>query len=192
MTLTAKICIGLVICLYADALTLVSAESKDFESGEEEEVETPYIGMNVSRQLRLTRMLDNLIIRILLALILGTTVHDIHSHPSMVSGYARRTWCTCEWQADYHEDTHQQHLSKISSKSLVVSNIKYMSVTWLSICHCTSEVGWQTDYEDTPLHHKWVRALLIKATACVGRLAPRLLWDTGMVQACFISCNVSS
>ena len=56
----------------ADALTLVSAESKDFESGEEEEVETPYIGMNVSRQLRLTRMLDNLIIRILLALILGT------------------------------------------------------------------------------------------------------------------------
>ena len=74
----------------ADAVTLVSAESKDFESGEEEEVETPYIGMNVSRQLRLTRMLDNLIIRILLALILGT-VHGIYSHPSMVSGYTRRT-----------------------------------------------------------------------------------------------------
>ena len=74
----------------ADALTLVSAESKDFESVEEEEVETPYIGMNVSRQLRLTRMLDNLIIRILLALILGT-VHGIYSHPSMVSGYMRRT-----------------------------------------------------------------------------------------------------
>ena len=66
----------------ADALTLVSAESKDFESGEEEEVETPYIGMNVSRQLRLTRMLDNLIIRILLALILGT-VHSIYSRSSM-------------------------------------------------------------------------------------------------------------
>ena len=66
----------------ADALTLVSAESKDFESGEGEEVETPYIGMNVSRQLRLTRILDNLIIRILLALILGT-VHNIHSHPSI-------------------------------------------------------------------------------------------------------------
>ena len=81
---------GLEICLYADALTLVSAESKDFESGEEEEVETPYIGMNVSRQLRLTRVLDNLIIRILLALILGT-VHGIYSHPSMVSGYTRRT-----------------------------------------------------------------------------------------------------
>ena len=75
----------------ADALTLVSAESKDFENGEEEEeVETPYIGMNVSRQLRLTLMLDNLIIRILLALILGT-VHNIHSHPSMVSGYTHST-----------------------------------------------------------------------------------------------------
>ena len=76
---------GLELCLYmriADALTLVSAESKDFESGEEEEVETPYIGMNVSRQLRLTRMLDNLIIRILLALILGT-VHSIYSRSSM-------------------------------------------------------------------------------------------------------------
>ena len=73
---------GLEICLYADDdLTLVSAESKDFESGEEEEVETPYIGMNVSRQLRLTRMLDNLIIRILLALILGT-VHSIYSRSS--------------------------------------------------------------------------------------------------------------
>lgn len=79
---------GLELCLYADALTLVSAESKDFESGEE--VETSYIGMNVSRQLRLTRMLDNLIIRILLALILGT-VYGIYSHPSMVSGYTRRT-----------------------------------------------------------------------------------------------------
>ena len=151
----------------ADALTLVSAESKDFESGEEEEVETPYIGMNVSRQLRLTRMLDNLIIRILLALILGT-VHSIYSHPSMVSGYTRRTWCTCERQkwADklimmrIHTYIHQQHLSKISSKSLVVSNIKYMSVhTRLIICHCTLEVGWQTHYEGTPLYHNWVRWL---------------------------------
>ena len=52
----------------------------------------------------------------------------------------------------------QQHLSKRSSKSLV-SNVKYMSVTWLSICHCTSEFGWQTDCEDTPLHHNWVRWL---------------------------------